>query len=271
MQETIRFRPEIVAWWPKLLGAGGRLGRVHRWEAAGRGPAGEVHGLEQHHTDTLVLCLDGTARIEDGRLRLDLAAGDALVLRPGTWHRHARLRRGALVYQQGVIAGRSDFFLADDGLRVIASWPEQPAWSLLAVVGATEDENERRQRLADLLGHLASEIVEPLPVQHPAVQAMEHALWEHLHRPDALRRIFAAAGVSRVQAYRLATRHWGLGVASVLRSARLDLARALIDGGMAVGEAGLRCGIPERSVFARAFRRRWGEAPSRLLTASVGR
>jgi AraC-like DNA-binding protein len=269
VQETIRFRPEIVAWWPRLMGAGARLGRVHRWEVAGRGPDDGVQGLAQHGTDTLVLCLGGAARIEDGHVRLDLGSGDAVVVRPGAWHRHARLRRGALVYQQGVIAGRSDFFLADEGLRVDASWPEQPAWSLLAAVGAAEAEDERRTRLAALLAHLAGETAEPLPVLHPAVLAMEYAIWENLHRPDVVARTLAAAGVSRVQAYRLASRRWGLGIATVVRRARLDLARSLIEGGMAVGEAARRSGIPERSVLARAYRRRWGEPPSRLRHAEA--
>lgn len=264
MQETVRFRPQMVAWWSALMAAGSRLGRVHRWEAAGRGPGGEVQGLEQHRTDTLVLCLDGTARLEDGRIRLDLAAGDAVVVRPGAWHRHASLRRGALVYQQGVIAGRSDFILADDRLRVVACWPEQPAWRMLMAVGAAAVEAERRQRLAGLLGQLGGETAEPLPAQHPAILAMEYALWENLHRPDAVARILAASALSRVQAYRLFSRHWGLGIATVVRQARLDLARGLIEGGMAVGEAALRCGIPGRSVLARACRRRWGAPPSQL-------
>ena len=93
---------------------------------------------------------------------------------------------------------------------------------------------------------------------------MEYALWENLHRPDAVARILAASALSRVQAYRLFSRHWGLGIATVVRQARLDLARGLIEGGMAVGEAALRCGIPGRSVLARACRRRWGAPPSRL-------
>lgn len=264
MAETVRFRPEIVAWWSKLMGIGRRLGRVHRWEAAGRGPDGEVHGLEQHRTDTLVLCLEGTTRIEDGRIRLDLAAGDAVVVRPGAWHRHASIRRGSLIYQQGVIAGRSDFFLADDQLRVVASWPEQPAWRLLTAIGAAEDEAGRHACLVSLLAQIAGEAAEPLPTLHPAVLAMEYAMWEHLHRPDVVARVLAASGLSRVQTYRLFSRQWGLGIATAVRQARLDLARGLIDGGMAVGEAARRCGIPERSVLARAFRRRWGAPPSRL-------
>lgn len=264
MPETVRFRPEVVAWWSSLMALKTRIGRVHRWDAAGRGPGGWIQGLEQHHTDTLVICLAGTSRVADGRTRIDLAVGDALVIRPGTWHSHADLSPGSVVYQQGVIAGRSDFHLADNRLRVVASWPEQPSWRLLTALGAADAEAERRRLLADLVGRLAGETAEPLPAQHPAVLAMEFALWNNLHRPDAVERIVAASGLSRVQAYRLFTARWKVGIASAVRDARLDLARGLIADGMAVGEAAVRCGIPGRSVLARACRRRWGVAPSRL-------
>jgi transcriptional regulator GlxA family with amidase domain len=149
-------------------------------------------------------------------------------------------------------------------LRVVASWPEQPSWRLLTALGAADAEAERRRLLADLVGRLAGETAEPLPAQHPAVLAMEFALWNNLHRPDAVERIVAASGLSRVQAYRLFTARWKVGIASAVRDARLDLARGLIADGMAVGEAAVRCGIPERSVLARACRRRWGAPPSRL-------
>ena len=221
MLATIRFTPELVVWWPLLMGIRGRLGRIHRWEPAGRGPTGGSQVLEQHPTDTLVLCLQGSARVEDGRTRLDLAAGDALVLRPGTWHRHAPIRRGSLHYQQGVVAGRSDFFIADDRLRVSASWPEQPSWRMLSAIGASADEDGRRHGLAALLEHLATESAEPVPAEHPAVLAMEYTMWQQLHRPDTVARIVAASGLSRVQAYRLFGRHWGMGIAAAVRRARL--------------------------------------------------
>lgn len=257
MAETLRFRPEAVAWWGALMAAGGRLGRVHRWELTAAGPA----GLEQHPTDTLVLCLAGSARVEDGRQRLDLAAGDAVVIRPGAWHRHAPLRGGALVYQQGVIAGRSDFFFCDSRLNLVASWPEQPARRLLAALGAEEDAEHRRFRLRELLAHLASESVEPLPASHPAALAMEFALWQNLHRPDAAARILAASGLSRVQAWRVFRGRFGSGIAAVVRRERMEMARSLLAGGLAVGEVARRCGITDRTVFARAYRGRWGHAP----------
>lgn len=264
MQENVRFLPQTVAWWSRLMEVGRSPGRVHRWLAAEHGPTSAGMVLEQHSTDTLALCLAGTIRIEDSRGRLDLAAGDAVVIRPGAWHRHAPLRTGTLVYQQGVLAGRSDFFLADNVLRMFASWPEQPAWRLLAAIGAEPDEEARRGRLRDLFAHLATESAGPLPVAHPAMLAMEYALWQHLHRPDCVARVVAAGGLARAQAYRLFRGRWGCGIASAVRRSRLALARELLLDGMALAEVAARSGIRDRSVFSRAFRRQWGEAPSRL-------
>jgi AraC-like DNA-binding protein len=256
MAETVHFRPEAIAWWSALLGIAPRLGRCHRWEARDHGPADAGDGAEQHPTDTLVLCLAGAARIEHGRRRCDLAPGDALVLRPGAWHRHAPLRRGALLYRQGAIAGRSDFFLEDHRLRIVAAWPEHPARGLLAAIGAAADEAERRGRLADLLGHLAREAVEPLPATHPACLPMEYALFEHLHRADAVARIVRASGLSRAQAYRVFRSRWGAGIAAAVRGERVELGRALLADGIPPAEVAARCGMPGRGTFARALARR---------------
>lgn len=257
----MRFRPQTVAWWQALMAAGGHLGRVHRWEVSSSGHRGELPGLEQHPTDTLVLCLAGRARIEDGSTRVDLAANDAVVVRPGTWHRHAQLRPGALVYLQGVIAGRSDFFLEDAGLRLVASWPEQPSRQLLTSLGDEADEDARRARLRELLAQIAGATAEPLPGQHPAVLAMEYALWQNLHRSDAAARVERASGLSRVQAWRVFRQRFGSGIATVVRRERMELARSLLAGGLAVADVAIRCGIADRNVFTRAYRQRWGRSP----------
>lgn len=263
MQENVRFLPQTVAWWSQLMAVGQQPGRVHCWTASEHGPTGTDVVLEQHSTDTLVLCLAGSVRIEDGRSRIDLGAGDAVVIRPGAWHRHAALRSGTLVYQQGVLAGRSDFFLADGSLRMFASWPEQPAWQLLSAIGSSADEDARRQHLRRLFAHLSTESAGPLPTTHPAVLAMEYALWQHLHRPDCVTRVVAAGGLARAQAYRLFRTRWGCGIATAVRRSRLALAHELLANGMPLRDVAARSGIRDRSVFSRAFRRQWGMPPSR--------
>ncbi len=263
MPETIRFRSETIAWWSALHAAAESLGRVHRWDAVDHGPRDRgAAGMEQHGTETLLLCLAGTARIEDGRTRIDLARGDAVVIGPGAWHSHAPLRAGAIVYQQGVFGGRSDFWLESADLTMVATWPEEPARRYLTTIHGERDEKRRRATLAALLAHLRHESAEPLTTQGSAITAMEMAMWQNLHRTDVIARVVAASGRSRAQAYRLYRAHWGKGIATMVRNARLELARALLTRPLPVSEVAARVGIRERSVFARAYRRRWGKAPS---------
>ncbi|MEK7413071.1 MAG: helix-turn-helix domain-containing protein [Planctomycetota bacterium] len=264
MLETISFRPETVSWWMSLCSSADRIRRVHIWKITDHGPTNSVTGLEQHPTDTLVLCLIGAARIENGRDRCDLGAGDAVIIRPGAWHKHAPLRPGSLLYRQGVIAGRSDFFLEDHRLRVVASWPEQPARRLLAELGSVSEEVSRRKKLRELLDHLRNEVVRPLPNLHPASLAMEYALWENLHRRDVVQRVVAASGLARSQAYRVFRQRWGHGISTIIRRERLELASALLAAGLSVTESATRSGILNRSVFARAFRRIRGMAPNNI-------
>lgn len=263
MSETIHFRSETIAWWSTLLATGRAIGRVHRWDAISHGPPnGGAANFEQHATATMVLCLVGVSRLEDECTRLDLARGDAVVISPGAWHRHAPLRPGSVTYRQGVIAGRSDFFLESSNLLMIASWPEEPARRYLREIDLEADEERRRSMLAALIMHLSNETARPLPTHGSIAMAMEVALRRNLHRGDVVQRIVEASGRSRAQAYRLFQAHWGVGISSAVRHARLELAHELLLRGLPVIEVAARVGIHERSVFTRAYRRYWKEAPS---------
>ena len=78
--QSLRFRPEVVDWWLALRALAEHPGRVHRWSAAEHPPAPD-QTLEQHGTVTLIACLRGVCRIEDGRARIDLRAGDVVLVR----------------------------------------------------------------------------------------------------------------------------------------------------------------------------------------------
>jgi AraC-like DNA-binding protein len=264
MPAYVNFQPQTIAWWTRLMEVGQRLGRVHRWTAAEHGPSPSLMELQQHATDTLVVCLSGTARIVGARCRLDLSAGDALVLRPGAWHHHANLRTGGLVYQQGVFAGFSDFLFASPEMLMFANWPEQPARRMLSAVGTAEMESDRRQHLRSLICHLRTERACSSTGVHPATTAMEMAMWHNLHRPDCLVRVLAASRLGQAQAYRLFRHRWKCGIATLIRQSRLQLAHQLLSDGMTVVNVAERTGIRDRSVFSRAFRRQWGVSPSQL-------
>lgn len=265
MPEHVQFLPQTIAWWTRLVEVGQRLGRVHRWTAAEHGPSPSSMELQQHATDTLVVCLSGTARIEGARCRLDLSVGDALVLRPGAWHHHANLRPGALMYQQGIFAGYSDFLFASPDMLMFANWPEQPSQRLLCAIGTAETESDRRRHLHTLIDHLRTESASSTSGIHPATTAMELAMWHNLHRPDCLARVLAASRLGQAQAYRLFRIRWKCGIASAIRQSRLRLAHELLSNGMTVDDVANRIGIRDRSVFSRAFRKQWGGSPSQLL------
>ena len=241
MQQTMRFHPEVVEWWLELRALAERLGRVTVWRALDHPPqqAGE---LSQHPTVTLVACLRGTVRVQ-GRQHLDLAPGDVLLLQAGAWHGHPTLRRGAVAYMQGFIAGRSDYHLASAEILSIASIPAQPYRRLLDEAARCADEGQCRRLVVEAISSMVRERTEPLAAPHPALLAMEYELYTTLHLPTAITRVVRASGLSRAQAYRLAHEHWGNSLASLRRHLRTTLADELAINGVAEEDIATRCGF----------------------------
>jgi AraC-like DNA-binding protein len=239
--ETVSFRPEMVRWWLTLEAVQGRLGRVHRWMAAGHPPDGA--GLHQHHTVTLVICLAGALRIEHPATRLDLAAGDAVLFEAGAWHRHVPPRGGAVAFGQGFMGGRSDWILYDRELQLCSSVPPEPSLRLLDAGIAESDEGIRRTRLALHLAGFLTERSCPIAAPHRAYPAMELALWDNLHRANAVEAMVQASGMSRAQAYRAFATCAGTSPAKAVRRERLALARRLLAEGVAATTVAARCGF----------------------------
>lgn len=249
--ETVAFRPEIVRWWLALEAAAGRLGHVHRWLAEGHGPGGGQ--MHQHHTVTLVLCLDGAARLEHPAGRLDLQAGDAVLVEAGAWHHHTPLRPGAVAFGQGFMVGRSDWLLQSSGLVLRSSVAAEPSRRLLEAGLAEADEAARRAIVAQHLRGFCAEPSRPLPAEHPAYPDMELALWDNLHHRDPVAAMVRASGLSRAQAYRIFARCAGIAPAAWVRRERRTLARRLLADGLAPAAAAERCGFPDRRALRRAL------------------
>lgn len=262
MLQTISFRSEAVEWWLLLQRTALQLGRVHCWRAGDHPPDERAEALEQHPTAALVMALAGVVRIEGHHDRVDLAAGDALVMRAGVWHRHAPLRKGTVAFLQAAIGGRSDFFLESADLRLAAAWPEQPSRIHLHLIANTTAEVERRKALSELLLQQARDPVSPLPTSHRADHPMLYALCHHLHRPDCVERIVAASGLSLAQASRVFKARWNCGIASAVRRERMELAKELLADGLPIHTVAQRLGINNPSVFSRAYHQHWGHAPS---------
>jgi len=256
--DIVTFRPEAVAWWRLLEGVGARLGRVHRCTAADHPPWRNAGAQEQHHTATLVLCLGGTSRVLHARGRLDLLANDAVLIEAGAWHGHAPMRAGALAFGQGVMAGRSDWILHDHRLQIISSVPEQPSWRGLESAVAEPDEVRRREMLRRHLAGLVLEHSVPISSAHPAYAPMELALWNHLHRPDAVTAMVRASGLSRAQAYRVFTACAGVGPAAAVRRERIALVKRLLAERIPAAAAAARCGFSSIRQMRRQLARSGG-------------
>lgn len=257
-----RLTPALIDWWLRLRGLPKHLGAVHRWMAADHPPTDDAdHHL--HAVPTLVVCLSGIVRVSDGRRRIDLAADEALVLQPGAWHLHEDLRKGTLVYQQGFIRGRSDFWFRTPDTWLVSSIPAEPSRTLLDRAAAAADEEVRHACLVDLFTAIVGEEVEPLRPQHPAVAAMDAMLWRLLGEAGNADDLVRASGLGRAQAYRLFHDQHGAPPATVLRDQRLLLADYLLAAGLGVAEVAARCGFPSRQTFSRAYARWRGRAPGR--------
>lgn len=262
MAEALQFDPAVVTWWQALRDLPSRLGRIQVWRPRDH-PPGSESGFEQHGTTTLIACLAGQVRVEGVGDRCDLASGEALLLRAGTWHRHATLRPGALAFSQGSIAGRSDFFLDTATTHLVGSVPTQPSLGLMERAARAADD-QRPRLLAELIANTTREHSTPLSSPHPALLRMEFALWRHLHQAQALAHMLAASGLQRAQAFRVCRAYWGAGPAEILRRERLRLARELLDDGLGVAETAQRCGFASRRAFTRAFKDHFAHAPSEI-------
>jgi len=259
--QVLHIRPEVVDWWLRLRELADTLGTIHRWTPAAHPPVHQ-RGYHQHACPTLVACLHGVVRVEHPADRIDITSGEALLIAPGTWHRHAPLRARSVSFAEGFIAGRSDFFFDSRDLHVVGSVPVQPQHHLMSAALAADDPATRRARTAELLASVSRETATPVSVPHPALLRMEIALWVHLHRRDTMARMLAASGLSRAQAYRLAREHWGSAPATLVRREKIRLAEELLRQGIAVAEVAERCGFASRRAFTRAMRSLTGAPPS---------
>jgi AraC-like DNA-binding protein len=268
MIEHLQFTPEMVTWWQALRELPTRLKQVTVWSPHDHPPQADAQ-LEQHGTTTLIACLQGSLRTEGVADRCDLGAGEVLLLRPGTWHRHLPLRAGSVSFAQGSIAGRSDFFLDAADVHLVSSVPTEPSLGLMERAARTTATEQRLRLVAELITNTVRETATPLASAHPALLRMEYALWQNLHRHDALAQMITASGLGRAQAFRLCRKHWKLGPAAMLRRERLRLARELLDDAVPVGEVATRCGFASRRVFTRAYGEEFGQPPSTVASSTA--
>lgn len=251
---------KIIQGWVRFAEIAHVPRRVHHWRPSPGQERIGAPGFEQHCTATLVVGINGTTCVE-GVASLVLAPGDVLVIGAGTWHRHLPLAHDGACFRQGFILGRSDFHIVVGPQVLVGSVEREPSWSLVQQALTATDLIQQHEVLARLFAHVIGHGVEPLAAAHPAIFAMEFALWETLHLHLGVERIIAASGLHRSQAYRLAHQHWGMGISQRRAQARMELATELLRGGISVSETAFRCGFSNRRSFSHAFVRFHGFPP----------
>jgi AraC-like DNA-binding protein len=257
--------PTRMRLWLKLHQAAMGIRQVHRWRAADGGRPEEIRG-HQHVVPTLSLCIEGVARVQ-GAKAVDLRPGDALVIAPGCWHEHVRLRAGSAAFGLGFIAGKCDVLLVDPDEVSWGMISGEPFRGMMDQLMAAESAEERARLVAAICTQIFNEKASPIRWLHPAVQRMASALWKRLHTPITAADIVRAAasgpdGIGHSRAYQLFTAFFGATPKQVLLTQRLDLAAQLLSEGATVAEAASRCGFSSRADLTRAWRRRHGRPPS---------
>lgn len=266
--------PSRMRLWLRLHQAASQVRGVAQWRAADGGDQQKIRG-HQHAVPTLSLCLEGVARVQ-GAQAMDLHPGDALVISPGCWHEHVRLRPGSASFGLGFIAGRCDLILADSQEVSWGMVSAEPFRSLMNKLTMAVNREDRARLVAEICTQIFNERASPIRWMHPAVQRMASALWKRLHTPITAADVVRAAaggpdGIGHSRAYQLFTAFFGATPKQVLLTQRLDLAAQLLAEGAGVADAAARCGFSSRADLTRAWRRRHGQPPTATaLPADVG-
>ncbi len=246
------FDPEAFACWRLVERFPSQLRAVRLVEAKAAAPDERLDG-HLHVVPTVVCCLAGASRVETARGVLDLGAGEAVVVAPGAWHRHAPLRGRSAIYAQGLIGRRSDVLLATAGRRWWLTVPEDPSRALLARA-LSDEAGGRRAAVAELVAEFAREPASALAMT-PEQAAMARFLWSNVHRPVTAADVLRASGLGRAQAHATFVACFGEAPKQALTRSRLALADRLEAEGVQVHEVAARSGFVDRARLQRVRQR----------------
>lgn len=215
---------------------------------------------ETHTVPTLIACLTGVVRVECIGKPVDLHAGEATLIAPGAWHRHAQLKAGSASLGQGFMLGRSDMELSVPGQAWWLAIPEQPSRDLLTRACAASA-RERLALVRESLAGLGDESARPVMPMPAAVQKM----WLYLRRerlaPIRAADVLRASGLKPTRAHLLFSGYFSETPHRMLTRHRLEYACHLLTAGEAVGEVAERCGFRSRRQFTAAFRTAFAQSP----------
>jgi AraC-like DNA-binding protein len=215
---------------------------------------------ETHTVPTLIACLRGVVRVECVGRNLDLNAGEAALIAPGAWHRHAALKAGSACLGQGFMLGRSDMELSVPGKAWWLAIPEQPSRDLLTQA-CSNDARSRVVLVREALGGLRDGSARPVRPMPTAVQRM----WLYLRRerlsPITAADVLRASGLGATRAHLLFRAYFDETPHRLLTRHRLEFACHLLVAGESPGVVAGRCGFRSRRQFTAAFNSAFGAGP----------
>lgn len=221
----------------------------------------------------LAVMLGGTARHLSDRGEAIIGKGDAVLLRPGTWHAYLECRN------LDVINFCFPLTLARDGWRhLLGENVQSLLWSreglrLTRLAEAAIEALDRLERIprspsGDIglavwtLDQFAS-TVPGHPSLHSAVERAVTLFEERIDNPWTATGISQAVGLDKAYLSRLFKAQVGVGPMAYLSVLRAERAASLLRSSeMNCGEVGYAVGYTDANLFSRRFRSRFGLSPS---------
>lgn len=252
---------EVGSCWQRCASL--RVAQVHELSAAA--PWWNGMGVHRHRVPTLIIAVGGAARVETGaRGRIDLGAGEAVLIRPWIWHSHPVLTGGmALVLGWSHRHGDATVFWPGGGWE--GAVPRKLVADGVSAIAAAAPALRPR-----LCGALVAALARARPASNPmppAAQAMAHYLWHHRGRAITAAALLRSSGLGQTAANRL-FRHWfGSTPKQHLLAIHLELAQHLLLAGRPPGRIWAECGFSSRADLTRRMRLATGLSPRRWAAA----
>ncbi|MDF2716672.1 MAG: xylS [Paenibacillus sp.] len=159
-----------------------------------------------------------------------------------------------------------------DGCILLIRHAERRGWRLGERFGQhmanplSHAEVQTPEQAVALLRQLASEVIDAAkstiePIRHPIIRETVAYVQRELHTKLSLQQFAERAGIHPVYLSRLFKKKLGLPFSDYVLQQRMERAKALLESGMKVYEAGALCGIQDASHFSRVYSKYWGSAP----------
>lgn len=197
---------------------------------AGGGIDPDADGFHRHSRPTLLICLDGRLRIA-AREEHDIAAGEAVLIHPGAWHRHQPPQAGGPCYVQLGALGSDGDVLCVRGERHWWGRVADPACAgrllrLALLTRAGGADGVARTLARALFRRVLRRRIDHIVWDETAFRMLGF-LWSNLHRPIAARDVALASGAGRTWAFKVFKASFGCTPMALLRGEREALARSL--------------------------------------------